>query len=870
MKRSLIIFLSAILMVGIALTSCDIANLSGLINAEMTVSAGTVSVDVTLNTNKLTEYAYQVTEPGQGPESAALLFAKGTTGSLSDGENLITIKGLEGNTTYQISVALKVSDEEFYQDILTAEFTTTDYEQTLTLMNTTHDGFSLHFRMPGGITEQNHVVRYSVASLPRYNELKTGYMPYTDADLLQANGQVYWDGDATVVYNNDNIYLYDEEGNPVIDEWTGEPVIAHNQIVPGEPLVFLAGEFGWGESDFGWEDGYYEAAFNWDAYYDSITPDDGGWGPGPLVANEFDDDNFWTGYHERIYFTATPPAPLEAKLNVEIKAAATSGTVKITPEEGVYQYCFFICDDAMYEDMLLPLVNNNEDYVQAFITTVYGLYCGCMSEQGALEIDLEDYAYIEPEMKYHFLITAMGNEEGTTQNFQHLTFVTPQKSGTTPEVVVTALKPDEPSPFAAYFNVKCPTKNAVSGKYAANYVREFDKLLNSTRYDYTYDSIVDQGYSFTADEIAQINSDEGYTMGIPTVPDETTRLAVLLYNDERTANSITGADDSAVADTRSDKVPDAPKVDSPLFTALPGEWTMSADVTAYDYYQGGVVPKGSRSCKVTIAEGVEYPATLSDDVYELYKKAANMDKAAVDALYDEFKEEAEIFNSWLKGQNRLLCLGYGFEDYSTYLEYQGAYDLFVNEDYNGYDNRSLFWDFGPKWYLEIAADGTVSVPANNQTMYTMSGWQGNAIYLAALGEDGAAFSDGGNDLIFPGVVAEDKNTITIKPIMVGENPYYPCAGFNYYGQFWGPDTYINSNLTLTKGWTEPEVPATKASVSAAGQNRVKVISGTENSIPMLRKTPLKALRSYKKASYQIVDKELFQSKMQVERNKFGK
>ena len=862
-----------ILLAGGALTGCDIVDLNSIKSAEMTVSAGTVSVDVTLTTNKIKEYAYQVCEPGKGFETAELLFAKGTTGTLVDGENKFIVDGLEGNTTYQINVALKVSDEEFYEKILTTEFTTTDYEQTLTLMQTTYDGFSLHFKMPAGLKEKNHVVRYSVATLPKYNELKTGYLPYTDADLLEANGQVYWADDATLTYNNNNIYLFDENGNPVIDEWTGEPVVVHNQIVPGEPLVFLAGEFGWGESSYGWENGYYLAAFDRDAYYDSITPGDDPWGPGPLAAKAFKDDKFWTGYHERIYFTAKQPDLLDAKVNVEITPAATSGTVKITPEEGVYQYCFFICDDATYEEIILPMYDNNEDYLQSFVTTVFGFFNGCQSAEGAIEVALEACTYIEPENKYHFLITAMGNEEGTSQNFQHLTFTTPQKSEKAPEVVVTAIDPEEVTPYAAYFNIKCPTKNAVAGKYAANYVREFEKLLNSTRDDYTYQSIVEQGYSFTADEIAQINSDEGYTMGIPTVPNEDTRLAVLLYNNETTSNTISDEKDSAVADVRSDRVPDAPKVDSPLFKALLGDWTMSADVTAYDYYQGGIVPVGSRKCKVTIAEGVEYPETLTEDVYELYKNGANMDKAAVDALYDEFKEEAEIFNAWIKGQNRLLCLGYGFEDETKYLEYQGAYDLFVKEDYNGYDNKSLFWDFGPKWYLEIAADGSVSVPANNQTMYTMSGWKGNAIYLAALGSDGAAFSDGGNDLIFPGEVSADKDMITIKPIMVKENPYYPCAGFNYYGQFWGPDTYVNSNLTLSRGWTEPEEgdkPATKAGAAKADRNGVRVLSGADNAIPMLRKTPLKSMKDYKKVSYKVVNKDMFLSNIQKNRNNLGK
>lgn len=88
---------------------------------------------------------------------------------------------------------------------------------------------------------------------------------------------------------------------------------------------------------------------------------------------------------------------------------------------------------------------------------------------------------------------------------------------------MTALDPGETSPYAVYFNVKCPTKNAVGGKYAANYAREFEKLLNNKSYSYTYSDIVSQGYAFTADEIALINSDEGYTMAISTVPDEITR-----------------------------------------------------------------------------------------------------------------------------------------------------------------------------------------------------------------------------------------------------------------------------------------------------------------------------------------------------------
>src|SRR5574344_1548901 len=109
MKKNFFLLLTMILLAGVALTGCDIGNPDNIKSAEITVNPGTVSVDVTLTTNKIKEYASHVCEPGKGFETAELLFAKGTTGTLVDGENKFIVDGLEGNTTYQINVALKVS-----------------------------------------------------------------------------------------------------------------------------------------------------------------------------------------------------------------------------------------------------------------------------------------------------------------------------------------------------------------------------------------------------------------------------------------------------------------------------------------------------------------------------------------------------------------------------------------------------------------------------------------------------------------------------------------------------------------------------------------------------------------------------------------
>ena len=62
------------------------------------------------------------------------------------------------------------------------------------------------------------------------------------------------------------------------------------------------------------------------------------------------------------------------------------------------------------------------------------------------------------------------------QHFFHETFTTTEKTEPAPEIVVTALE-DKTTPYNVVFNVKCPSKNAVSAKYVANYVSEFEIML---------------------------------------------------------------------------------------------------------------------------------------------------------------------------------------------------------------------------------------------------------------------------------------------------------------------------------------------------------------------------------------------------------
>ena len=306
-------------------------------------------------------------------------------------------------------------------------------------------------------------------------------------------------------------------------------------------------------------------------------------------------------------------------------------------------------------------------------------------------------------------------------------------------------------------------------------------------------------------------------------------------------------------------MPDAERVESELFSALEGVWTLTADVAHYDYYTGGYVSEGPQSIKVTVYDGInDYPETLPSEVYDYY---TGMTKKEVDALYDEFKMEAEAFNARVRGQNRLLCLGFGYNtsDAPTSFNTITPYELFCNPEYSSYDVASLFYDFGPKWYLQIAEDGSVTVPFNSNRMYPLQAWTDNIYYLAAYSDNGY-ISVGENDSNeeFTVDVASDRNTITVNPYIMYPNAIY----LNYTWAYLGGKR-INSELTLTRGWTES---AAYAPVPAGSHSTLKLQSANGVSlIPEVRtvsRTSFRTAKAYKKVTdFKIVSAEEFQENL---------
>ncbi|MGN0201408.1 MAG: hypothetical protein ACI399_00695 [Candidatus Cryptobacteroides sp.] len=834
-------------------------------SAEATVvSAEAMTATIKLTTKLLTEYAYVVRTDATSADDAAIIFLEGNSGELVDGDTEIVLKGLHGNTDYIVKFAFRESESQFYAEILTVEFTTGDYTDNLTILETTDEGFTIHFKVPQEVKDRNNAIRYNFGSLPVYLMSKVGWYSVPDASILLQNGQHHFVNDTTITYGDFNVYELDENGDYIYDEWTGEPILVHDPFTPGEPLILLAGEFSYDTDNMtGWGNGWYNPMFDSDSYYEYLYGGGGGWGPLAIEIddNGSDEDQFWTGWYARKHITLPQPEELDCTLGITMELGAKKGTITFSPDENVWQYCVFIVAEADYE-MILQYLDNNEDYLQWF-TASYpaAAYFGTFTFEGPVQLTLEDYYYLEPETEYRLFVTALGDENGLSQKFYNVPFSTVGKSLPAPEVEVKAISnpSGQESPYEVWFNVKCTNKLAQSGRYACNYNSEWGKLLNR---GYTYNDIIATGNRLSDADIEQINSDEGMNMKFSTLPDMETLLGVVLYNEEETCNIVDI--DNALASATSIKEPAKTPVTSSLFSDLVGTWTMSASTAKYE--GGSYVDAGVQKCKVTISDGFTLPETLADSVYTIYSEVTGKDKDAVDAEYEGLKKEVAAFNANLKAQNRLLCTGFGFDKADSYVQYyklNTPYDYFVSRTYNGYDNRSIIWDCGPKWYLEVLEDGSLVVPINDAHQYPLCFATYYTMYLAGVGEGGyitRLYDD--EDCTFPCEVADDKNSFVVKPYIYNDVPYYLTGVYTYYGYVYPTTLKIVSELTLTRGWDETE-PASSAATRSSNAVTTTIASDPVNgnklngTVPTMRRTPMVEHEPivYQQATYRFVKVE---------------
>lgn len=880
-----LLFVCAFALCGAAFTACsdDETNLEPLV-PELSVTAEGLTwctAEATVQANNIVELYYLVQKAGEAAPTEALVFANGVKVQGPHATETVTVEGLEATTDYTIYVAGycahygETTDGIPYGQVVSASFQTTYYTEDVTVLDVYADGFKVHVKVPEDVDGTNAVVKWGVTNSALYT-----YQNVSEAEFTMLNDQAYPNailtGDKILDICEENRYAKDENGKYVYDEWSGEPVYYWDIIAPGEPLYLLLCKYTWGESMWGWGEGWYTNGFDYDGY--NWAMEDYYWGMTDEAPSQ---DDFWVegSWHKKIAMKSTEPTPYAESVDVNISnLGPTNATVSLVPTENCFAYTFMLLDEATYQQVTSEILGGDESLWQWFTTSYVAMYLvGSMTYYGSEMppmIALNEHFYgVGPGNIYHILAVAMdgsmsvdefGDEmpavDPTKQSFVHKTVQLPDFSTEAPELTVTGLEPTDA--WKVRFNVKSTgTEPVVSGSYAMNYVREFEQQLS---YGYTYTDLCkdnyDYGYAvFNEEELALINSAEGYTMEFDSRENTQSRLAVMGWNAEGRPSNPDAEGSKAVADAWSGVQPDADPIASEYYESLVGSWTATATVQ-YQKYNSSTwsydAVEAEMSSTVTIGD-LTVPETLTDDVYAVFEDAG-VSKDETDAYFAELKEQTANFNKKTRGQNRILCTGWGFDSnfiknpsysYSA-MRTATPWDLFIaTGGYSAADISSLFYDFGPKWYLQVAADKSLFVPVNSNRMSSMTSWYDGQDYYLTSGNYNAGIADytvsdvaNMDDVTkwpnIPVEVSEDGNTITLKArtVQVDGNDVelYPTVVYNssWYGLTFY-NTAVVSEVVLTRN-TEaaPEetvdVAALRqhaAAAAAAKQQGVKVQNG---------------------------------------------
>ncbi len=839
---------------------------------------------ITVTTQNVKEFAY-VKRDTEIPATAILQSDELKT-VIKETEVLtttnITITGCSAGETYTLFFAFRLADDSIYEEVKRVEFTTTSYgDNVLTVVDRMYDGFSVHIQIPEEVKERGNALRYTTTSMAMFNYMKS--MGKGSYDNLLYNAAQWTTTDKTVICDDYHSVERDEDGEVIYDE---EGNIAgasfYDPKVPGEPGYFLVGEFeymtdteertvlyideesgeikskrvnddSYWESTVwwypaGWQPGYYNPLYDWVAWYNDKEND----------PDNFDTENYWTGYYERLYVETLPAETLEG--NVEIKVTDVTpidACLSFTPSDDVLQYCILVCTESEFETQILPLLENNEEHLRWFTGSYFAMMSfGIQMGQGPTDVWLSDW-FIDTKgmagQEIRVLVSGIGDSEGKKQSFATTTFTLPEVTLPKPEVVVTPIKSDDP--YSVTFNIKNPNPdNEITEAYfACNYEREFDAILK----EYSYTSLLKgMGNALDATAVGLINTPEGFNFTISSRENATTRLAVLAYNWEGSSNNPDDPNTKAVAEYTTPNANFPTRVNSELFTKLQGEWEASASMKNYVAVtdsEGNATGEykyedaGTYTSNVTIAGGIEYPETLSEEVYDLYAEWG-ISREKTDELFEEFLAMAEQYNARTRGFNRLLCLGYNFAhpDYNLGVV-QTPYDLFVSSEFSVATVADMFYDFGPKWNFEIDADGNVWLPIDIEREFPLSAFYYGidyTFYMLAIGErsylGGDVINNNGQTIIearFPVEVSDDYNTITIKPIVYKDSTgatetYYPSVAQLQNGYATPLNPRVRGEVILTrKAGATASVKANAATAKGASQ---RVASMGEAPVPMER------------------------------------
>lgn len=817
-------------MLGLVVASCSPAPVPGEklevvpVATEQTSEVYSTSASFKLNTKGISQIAYKVVkgelvvEPDL-PVLYSSAIEEGSFVETVDGENNLTVYGLEGNTEYTIYFVYAKGDEFV---LLSQKFTTPEYNQMITIIDRTANSITVHFELP-----KDKYFRWVMNKRDDYLAMKKMYM-YSDYDFLM-QGFMITGSQTMKLTTGDELTFFGGDPNSPYDQY---PV----EIFPGYPLVFMLAQCD--------EEGEVYAKENPEFNYGG-----GGGGimpltkaPAPMnVASDYTEvhdatdaamiiDSLYARQYSFGGFTKVE-SKVEAKV---IKDSPRKVTLSCNSDEDVnYTAAVFTAEE----------YRNNIYYCDERGIAPAILYQSFGNEySGATELSSNsDIHKFEVGDTCYFVIASRYDDEYTILGSETISVIIPEPTAPKADIVITPMTAPEGYSGAntVWFNIKSPSKNVEYIEYLMNYSKEWMGMEKM----YSVEEMLDR-YGLKIDDksiIDQINSDAGYNQWFSSYENTESKLAIYAYNSDDIPTLCTAVNSTT-------EIPAKPRVESPLFQSLLGDWTASAKFWYSEYDETTFTSRDveySGKSKVTISAGpTEAPDTFGpgsdgyEGVYTYFLNAAKNqgftdDQAAVYAqikvadLYDEYVEYQQMYTNKYRGQNRLVCLGFDFAH-----EYYSSWDLFVDPTFSVIDTDQLFYCYGPKFFIELEADGKwylVCDPEVINIAPISAVYDGDCVFVGYnANAQGPVKIDK-----FPIEMAADGNSFTIKPVVIDGVEYRPSPAVNNM-QFYIYLSRISSDIVFTKGYTPETSTSATSSMTVDTDTLNKIIEKGKGKQRMVR------------------------------------
>lgn len=430
--------------------------------------------------------------------------------------------------------------------------------------------------------------------------------------------------------------------------------------------------------------------------------------------------------------SGTPTGKVKCELVGE--AGIISAKTKCTPDENVL----------WYKHILIKKENRDAYVAERGLTQYHYLVANTDSSEHLTGEDESQYKNLNADTEYVLSLVIVDKEHNA--DWQDFEFKTKKADEQSADIVITGHTSDAEYIYgdpwnALTFNIKS-SEIVLPSKYFFGYTSLVTYLMNR---GLTLEEVIDQyGESFSQYNLYGINGANGYNAEFYELkPDVAYTYAVALTNANGKVNVKS-------MELRTEKRTVANLSSSSLFEDLKGEWAAVVPVQEYKWETGEY-------------QNYEYKfdVTIGND--------------------GEFGDLCRSYN-WL------MCKGWAG------LEYKSADDLRNDPANDGYYKEvpeNLFYNFGPKWFLEIDADGNVTVPTNSSYVPYLMNYEENApaARLAAVGS--YVSSDP-----LPVEISSDKNTITIKPYMGYSGPEYLMLIDD--GAYMAPSAKTSGDIVLTR------------------------------------------------------------------------